>query len=278
MIPPAPFTEALRRLRRSIQPTTLTSAEIGALDVATAERAFISARNALETALTRTHRIVTEIVQPVEVRRPDRITPQNPEGKVQEGRTLAQGRAELKKEYRRLGYQPEEGKRGTIEDLSSDARINLVITHNVAEARAYGQHVRGQQEPELQDWPAYELIRLEGRKVPRLWVVRWQAAGGKVFPGGKEKTLNNYRLAARKDDPIWTAISRFGRPWAPYDFNSGLGRRPLSRAEAIDLGLVTASTVIAPSRQAFNDPPPPMVPPVAGGLPAVTPPEPGGTA
>lgn len=277
MIPPAPFTEAARRLRRSIQPTALTSAEIGALDVAAVERAFISARNALQTALAKTHRIVTEIAQPVEVRRPDRITPENPTGAVQEGRTLAQGRAELKKEYRRLGYQPEEGKRGTIEDLSSDARINLVITHNVTEARAYGQHVRQQQEPELQDWPAYELVRLEGRKVPRLWVVRWQAAGGKVFPGGREKTLLNYRLAARKDDPIWTAISRFGRPWAPYDFNSGLGRRPLSRAEAIALGLVTASTVIAPSRQAFNDPPPPVVPPI-GGTPAAAPPETGGNA
>lgn len=257
-----PLSAALRRLRRAIYPTALSSAEIDRLNVEVVERAFLSARNTLQAVLARTHQVVTEIVAPQEITRPDRVTPQNPEGRVQVGKSLAYARAAVKNELARLGYQPEPGKRGTIEDLSSDQRVNLVITHNVAEARAYGQHVRGNHDPELQDYPCYELIRLEGRKVPRAWVVRWQGAGGRLFPGGREKTLQDFRLVARKDDPIWTAISRFGRPWPPYDFRSGIGRRPLTRRESVALGVITADAVITPARQAFNDPPPPEVPPI----------------
>ena len=54
-------------------------------------------------------------------------------------------------------------------------------------------------------------------------------------------------MIALKTDPIWTKISRFGHPWPPFDFNSGMGVRDVSRADAIRLGVIQAA-----------DPPPKM--------------------
>jgi hypothetical protein len=45
-------------------------------------------------------------------------------------------------------------------------------------------------------------------------------------------------MIALKNDPIWTAISSFGLPYPPYDFNSGMWVRDVSREEAEDLGLI----------------------------------------
>jgi hypothetical protein len=38
-------------------------------------------------------------------------------------------------------------------------------------------------------------------------------AGGQIFGG---------RMIALKSDPIWTAISAFGTPYPPFDYNSGM--------------------------------------------------------
>jgi hypothetical protein len=41
--------------------------------------------------------------------------------------------------------------------------------------------------------------------------------------------LGREEFIAPKGDPIWTAISRFGLPYAPFDFNSGMILRPVRR-------------------------------------------------
>lgn len=45
-------------------------------------------------------------------------------------------------------------------------------------------------------------------------------------------------MVALNDSPIWTALSRFDLPYPPYDYNSGMGRRPVSWDDARRLGLV----------------------------------------
>ena len=80
----------------------------------------------------------------------------------------------------------------------------------------------------LAAFPAQELIRVCDSKTPRNWTERWNSAGGKTCGG---------RMVALKDDPIWTRISRFGIPWPPFDFGSGMCIRDIDYDEAVKLGL-----------------------------------------
>ncbi|MBQ7251283.1 MAG: hypothetical protein IJS32_01630 [Kiritimatiellae bacterium] len=129
---------------------------------------------------------------------------------------------------------------GGLTDLYSQRRLDVLRETNVQQARGYAQHLEGTTEGALLAFPAQELLRLEDREHPRNWEARWQAAGGRFFDGG--------RMIALKGDPIWTKISRFGTPWPPFDFNSGMGVEDIDRDEAVELGLIA------------EDDPPPEVP------------------
>ncbi|MGN0854302.1 MAG: hypothetical protein ACI4R9_02140 [Kiritimatiellia bacterium] len=78
---------------------------------------------------------------------------------------------------------------------------------------------------------AQELVRIEQREVPRDWRGKWVSKGGMLYQG---------RMIALKGDPIWTAISRFGQPYPPFDFNSGMGVDDVSYDEAVELGVIRA--------------------------------------
>ena len=125
-------------------------------------------------------------------------------------------------------------------DPYSKRRLDVLRETNVQQARGYAQHLEGTTEGALLAFPAQELVRIEDREHPRDWIVRWHAAGGRFSDGG--------RMIALKGDPIWTKISRFGTPWPPFDFNSGMGVEDIDRDEAISLGLIG------------EDDPPPEVP------------------
>jgi hypothetical protein len=155
-------------------------------------------------------------------------------------------RAELKKLLESLGYQPpSEDERDTLTDLSSDRRLNLILDTGEAQAFGYGSFKQGQQEAVLDMWPAQELFDTnpglaENR---RNWAKTWSDNGG-VFYGG--------RMIALKNDPIWTAISRFGTPYPPFDFESYWDVRDITRREAIELGVIERDTVIFPQDRGFN--------------------------
>ena len=53
-------------------------------------------------------------------------------------------------------------------------------------------------------------------------------------------------MIALINDPIWEAISRFGLPYPPFDFNSGMGVAGVSRSDAIKLGVISPNA--APQR------------------------------
>jgi hypothetical protein len=75
-------------------------------------------------------------------------------------------------------------------------------------------------------------------------VARWAEAGGTLQAGG--------RMIALKSDPIWSEISRFGHPWPPFDFGSGMGVRGVSREEAVRLGLLAPDEKVQPQEADFN--------------------------
>lgn len=97
-------------------------------------------------------------------------------------------------------------------------------------------------------FPAQEMIRVRhGEQYDSheeaVWRKRWTAAGGTLF---------NDRIIALKTDPIWCKISRFGKPYPPFDFHSCMGVFDVGRAECMKLGLVISNKQIAkPSKRKY---------------------------
>ena len=120
----------------------------------------------------------------------------------------------------------------SLTNHASEARIKLVIDTNVAQARNYARFKRSSSGPVLLMFPAQELIRRRQSKKERPWPSIWEQHGGALIDGN--------RMIALKTDPIWISISRFGTPYPPFDFNSGMGVRDISRREAIALGIIAA--------------------------------------
>ena len=121
-----------------------------------------------------------------------------------------------------------------ITNPASARRIKLVIDVNRAQAQGYARFKRSSTGGALLAFPAQELIRISTRKEPRNWTARWTAAGGTLYGPAQN------RMIALKTDPIWTTINRFGNPYPPFDFGSGMGVRNISRTDAIALGVIEA--------------------------------------
>lgn len=162
---------------------------------------------------------------------------------------IAQLRLELKNLLRQLRYDPETGfpgdealgippaEPGSLTDLGSDRRINLILRTQEQLTRGAAQEVRGLARADL--FPAWELVRYQTRRVPRgeggtkSWDRRWFEAGAlPIYVAGQP------RLIALKTDPVWAALGNSGLfPDAmdvthpPFAFNSGMGWRELDIGE-----------------------------------------------
>ena len=119
-----------------------------------------------------------------------------------------------------------------ITDPGSMARANVIIDTNAGMAAGYASAIEANSYGARLAFPAQELVRIEEREVPRDWRRIWTQHGGRLFDG---------RMIALKEDPIWAAISRFGMPYPPFDFNSGMGVDDISFDEAVSLGVITDS-------------------------------------
>lgn len=163
----------------------------------------------------------------------------------------ATARLEIKRLLQSIGYQPDAKDAGTIKDLSSDARINLQLRQNTQSAQGYGNFVQGQAPGAIDAFPAQELYRLEDREEKRDWPTRWNSARGELGPA---TTASDGRVAmiALKADPIWSALSAFGVPWPPFDFNSGMWVRDVDRARAEALGLLAPGAPAPSNVESFN--------------------------
>lgn len=152
--------------------------------------------------------------------------------KYAEGETdLSKIRMMIRDDLRRANYTPEPGQENTIHDLFSQARLDVIIKTNVAQARGYMQYAEGMSPGAFAAFPAQEFTRIRHSRKPRQdWPQRWAKAGGKVY-GGK--------MIALKDDHVWERLSVFGNPFPPFDWGSGMGVLDVDRKTAIQLGLVS---------------------------------------
>lgn len=243
---------------RELAPLGWSSAEWDRVDADIRARAFFSA-NVIDADLLgyiqqQVHRLAL-----------------GPSGERLEYLNPTEARTRIKEFLDSIDYVPEKGEEGTIKDLRSDQRINLILDTNVRMATGFAQHVAGQAPDALAQYPALEFLRIHRREVPRgfvrmdgylrevtphYWLNVWRAAGGSTYAG---------RMIAPKGDPIWTAISRFGVPYGPPDFNSGYGQLPVSAREARRLG-VPPPTPAPATPPRFNRPGD-----IAGALPEAPP-------
>ncbi|MBA4136765.1 MAG: hypothetical protein C0518_05560 [Opitutus sp.] len=222
---PLPFREALdSREVRSILPTEFRTRLLAEIPAQIRERAFFSAGVTNAEFLDRANTAIDDLLSGTV----DRATK----------------RLELKQLLERLDYAPFAGEEDTLTDLSSDARLNLILDTNLEMAQGYGHFAQGQDPEILDQWPAQELIRVIESEKKRDWPARWAAAGGEFFGS---------RMIALKGDPIWTNISRFGLPYPPFDFNSGMDVQDIDRDEAVALGLIARDTQIFPQTRRFNE-------------------------
>ncbi len=249
---PIPITDALRSV--AARRVLALSPQIGTADIAqhipaaVRNRAFFSARTPYAGYLADTQSMIERLVQP-----DVRLTA---DGAIEtapgESISPAQVRARMKQHLAEIGYQPDPVQRGTLTDLSSDRRTNLIIETQSAMARGYGNWM-SEQNPTIRDlWPASELFRALDRQERRDWAAIWNDARRSLGPATTATVAANPDsgpFIALKNDPIWSAISRFGNPYPPFDFGSGMRTRDVSRDAAIAAG------VIAP-----DEPPPDPVP------------------
>jgi len=229
---PVPFSEAVdSREVRSILPTTADTQQLSAIAPALRERAVFSAKVTNYRFLEFIDESVGRILSPELAAPGEALDP-------------ALFRVQARELLDALSYQPEPGKEGTLSDLRSTVRLDVIIDTNTKMAHGYGEYQQGQSESILDMWPAQELYRMESRDQERDWSSRWQSAGGSIFNG---------RMIALKDSSVWSAISAFGLPYPPFDFNSGMGVRDIDRAEAESLGLIDRNKQVAPDSRDFND-------------------------
>lgn len=254
---PVTITEALR-YEQAQQVVTL-SPSIGSRDVQDfmsaqiREKAFLSARTPYPDYLDETRRDIQSMVQPdVKI---------GPDGLVKTGKgesiSPAQVRAKMKRRLTALGYEPDPDKRGGLQDLSSDTRTNLIIDTQLKMARGYGSWRQSQDESILDVYPADEMYRAMSRQERRDWHVRWNKARGRLG-SATSATYAEDRDAgpfvAKKNDPIWRAISRFGHPYPPFDFRSGMRVRDVTRARAVALKVIKPAQKVRPTKDPMTRP------------------------
>ena len=146
-------------------------------------------------------------------------------------------------------------KRGTIEDITSVPRLGLIYDTQIAQAQGYARWKLDQSEGALLLWPAQEFTRVEDRAEPRTdWPKRFAEAAQAVGDDGALRVQRETgRMIGLKNSPLWAALSRFGTPWPPFDFGSGMGFEDIDREEAVALGLLGEKEIIEGAEKDFND-------------------------
>ena len=228
-------TPAETILAKTVLPTALDTAEFRARwGTRIHEQALMSARTTQEAYLLHLQRVLAEVA----------------DGKINDARA----RELLIDELRSLGYDSEAGgfpgdegippaTAGSLTDLASRMRLNLIIKTNQQTAQSLGQIARSEDPVIAEMYPAYELRSGSYRRQHRQdWPARWRAAGEAT---GWDGALRD-RMWALKSSPIWQALGdgaggyrdTLGNPYPPFAWGSSYVWRDRHRREAAAAGLI----------------------------------------
>ncbi|MES2598611.1 MAG: hypothetical protein V4662_24970 [Verrucomicrobiota bacterium] len=234
----SPIQQAVEIARRTkLLPTALSSKETANLVATLRHRAFWSARFTQVEALKGVQKLTERAIR----------------GEGYEN-DMGQLRIEARKLLDTYGYTPEKGfpgdaalgipaaLPGTLRDLRSEQRLNLILNTQMALARGLGQQLRGLDR--ISAAPAWRLKRLSPRTAPREWDQRWAVAGDSVKWVGVYNAEDELWIA-RKDSPIWAALGSrdlfddaLNVSHPPFAFNTGMGWEEMLRSDLTGLRLV----------------------------------------
>lgn len=156
----------------------------------------------------------------------------------------SKARERLLRELARMGLPTEET--NDLADPASERRLNLIVETQREMAASVAQ-IAAQNEGTVAAYPAWELCRLAGRRVPREdWPQRWRAAGESVGWDGAYDRAVNGSFVALKASPIWQALGdgaggfrdTLGNPYPPFAYSSGMAWLQVERGVCERLGLV----------------------------------------
>jgi len=258
-------------------PTQLGSAALRMVDSGVLRHSLFSARmtnaDAVQGIRTAVARILSSVV-PSGPAVPGPDEPKAPTSRTTD--TLADARLKLKRLGEALKYDPAAGgfpgqqyksteaEPGSIRDLYSRERMDLQVKTITAQAQGAAKNIWGNEPDALEQYPAWELVRVEARELPRGLIKKgkgvietvpedsWDEQGGRWEAACKEANddealkiwKETERMVARKDSGVWAALGAgagghddaLGNSYEPYAFNSGMGRVELSAKEFSDLG------------------------------------------
>lgn len=126
---------------------------------------------------------------------------------------------------------------GTIKDVKTETRLNLIFDTQVRMAQDYGWWKQGMDADVLNAFPAQRFIREREVKEPRDF-----------------HHLHEGEVQLKTDIGFWTALNQdFGNPYGPWGWGCGHDVEDVDRAEAERLGLVQPGQDIAPVDKQFED-------------------------
>lgn len=172
----------------------------------------------------------------------------------------SQARAALYQLLQDIGYTPEGGFpdvpegtvppaiRGSLQDLSSFRRLDLIIRTQRAMHEGAGQLWRAMQPESLASFPAFELIRVSPVEDSRDWPGRWVIAG---FDAPDPKYGNAHKIVGEPTgmiglvgDPRWGELGSYenfpdalGVDHSPFAFNSAMGMQLVTMERCIREGI-----------------------------------------
>lgn len=227
------LSRALRiAAQRGLMPTGLSSEGLREIEAEVRRRVFFSARTSSATYLGELQKLTQRYL----------------EGGYKND--LPRLRIEARRLLARCRYDPEQGgfpgdaalgvppaAKGSLRDLSSEARLNLIFKTQMQLATGEAQYLSGNSKVRLYTHPAWELA-VSTAATPRIdWESRWHQCGG--------PTVKDGRLVAPKWHPVWSKLGDSGRfadaldtTHPPYAFNSERIWLELTRREAKAAGLV----------------------------------------
>lgn len=247
---PIAFEEAVRnRAARQLLPTTLTTRELQQLPAELRRRAVFSATVTKADHLQRLNDLVAKIsgglTESGEVAGA-------PGARRSRMISIPEAKAQLAEYLRSTGYMAEPGKAGSLQDLMSDARLQVQVETPVLDTLGFARFRASQDPASLEQFPAWELVRTRFARVPRDWPGRWTEARAQLADPRGSTEASSGRLVALKNHPIWEVLGSLfpdslGNPWPPFAFNSGMNWLPVEREDAIALGLLEPDQSVEPA-------------------------------
>lgn len=262
------FTAAIDQLQsKGLLPTNLSSADLRGLAAEVKRQNIFSAQTTDAEYLAKIQAVTESLIHPRQAAGLGHT--------VTEGLNPATARAALRAALKARGYTAAEGEQGSIKDLASDARLNLVVKTNMQLAQGAGSFIQANQDQGVVDeYPAMELVRFEEREKPRNWGgegtekkgspfgTRWMLAAQTCGDSDAARVLDETgRMVALKSSDIWQALGdgaggfddTLGNPYPPFAFNSGMWWEEVSRKDAVKLGLLDEDEQAEPAKLSIAD-------------------------